>query len=94
MFFLGFFFYHVSAQDGLALHVLQAELADVQASEPGVLLGVRRVVPGVQLVSTEQNVFDHVIAFSDLSLHAQLLLNKSNTQEGGGGEHTRIRGHD
>lgn len=72
------FLYHVPAKNGLALHVLQAELADVKAAEPGVLLWVRRVVPGVQFVTTEQNGFDHVAAFSDLSLHAQLLLDKSN----------------
>ena len=66
--------HHVSPEDGLALHVLEAELADVQAAEPGVLLGVGRVVPGVQLVAPEQDGLDHVAALRDLTLDAELLL--------------------
>ena len=66
--------HHVSSEDGLALHVLETELADVQPSEPGVLLGVGRVVPGVQLVASEQDGLDHVAALRDLTLDAELLL--------------------
>lgn len=66
--------YHVPAQNGLALHVLEAELADVEAAQAGVLLRVGRVVPGVQLVAAEHDGLDHVAALRDLALQAQLLL--------------------
>ena len=39
----------VPPQDRGALHVLQAELADVELGEAGVLLGVRGAVPRAQL---------------------------------------------
>lgn len=64
----------MSSQNGLALHVLEAELADVEASQAGVLLGVGRVVPGVQLVAAEQDGLDHVAALRDLALDPQPLL--------------------
>lgn len=37
----------MSAQDGLALHVLEAELTDVQTPQTGILLRVGRVVPSI-----------------------------------------------
>ena len=68
--------HHVSPEDGLALHVLKAELADVEATQAGVLLGVGRVVPGVQLVPAKQDGLDHVAALGDLALDTQLLLDR------------------
>lgn len=66
--------HHVPAQDGQTLHVLEAELTHVEASQAGVLLGVGRVVPGVQLVAAEQDGLDHVAALRDLALDPQPLL--------------------
>lgn len=66
--------HHVSPENGLAFHVLEAEFTDVKASQTRVLLGVRRVVPGVQLVPAKQNGLNHVTALSDLTLNTQLLL--------------------
>ena len=68
--------HHVSPEDGLALHVLEAELADVETAQAGVLLGVGRVVPGVQLVAAKQDGLDHVAALGDLALDTQLLLDR------------------
>lgn len=73
--------YHVSSQNGLALHVLEAELADVEASQAGVLLGVGRVVPGVQLVAAKHDGLDHVAALRHLAL--QLLLHQAENRERG-----------
>lgn len=64
----------MSAEDRLALHVLEAELADVQSAQAGVFLRIRRVVPGVQLVAAKQNGLNHVAALGYLTLNAQLLL--------------------
>lgn len=64
----------MSAEDRLALHVLEAELADVQSAQASVFLGIRRVVPGVQLVAAKQNGLNHVAALGYLTLNAQLLL--------------------
>lgn len=75
------------AQDGLALHVLEAELAHVEAAEARVLLGVGRVVPRVQLVAPERDGLDHVAALGDLPLQPQLLLREpKNSLKAAGGE--------
>lgn len=66
--------HHVSPENGLALHVLEAELADVEAAQTCVFLRIGGVVPGVQLVAAKQNGLDHVAALSDLTLDAELLL--------------------
>lgn len=70
----------MSSENGLALHVLQTELADVEAAEARVLLGVRGVVPGVQLVAAKQDGLDHVAALGDLTLDTQLLLQEGSTR--------------
>lgn len=64
----------MSPENGLALHVLEAEFADVEATQTCVLLRIGRVVPGVQLVAAEQDGLDHVAALGDLTLDTQLLL--------------------
>lgn len=72
--------HHVSPENGLAFHVLEAEFTDVKASQTRVLLGVRRVVPGVQLVPAKQNGLNHVTALSDRSntlLPAEHLFTRS-----------------
>lgn len=61
-------------QNRLALHVLEAELADVQSAQASVFLRVGRVVPGVQLVAAKQNGLNHVAALGYLTLNAQLFL--------------------
>lgn len=66
--------YHVPAQNGLALHILQAKLAHVEPPQAGVFLWVRRVVPSVQLVATKHNGLYHVAAFRHLSGETKLLL--------------------
>lgn len=66
--------HHVSPENGLALHVLEAEFADVEAAQACVLLGIRGVVPGVQLVAAKQDGLYHVAALRDLTLDTQLLL--------------------
>lgn len=68
-------------ENSLALHVLEAELADVQATKTRVLLWIGGVVPGVQLIATKQNGLDHVAAFRDLTLDTKLFL-KEGRQEG------------
>lgn len=69
------------AQDGLTLHVLEAELAHVEPPQAGVLLRVRRVVPRVQLVAAEHNDLDHVAALGHLPGQTQLLLHRSGQEE-------------
>lgn len=69
-----FLTHHVSPEDGLALHVLEAELTDVEAPQAGILLRIGWVVPGVQFVPAEQDGLDHVAALCDLTLDTQLLL--------------------
>lgn len=66
--------HHVSPENGLALHVLEAELADVEAAQTCVFLRIGGVVPGVELVAAKQNGLDHVAALCDLTLDAELLL--------------------
>ncbi len=66
--------YHVTSQNGLTLHVFEAELAHVETAEAGVLFGVRRVVPGVQLVAAEHNGLYHVAALRDLPLQPEFFL--------------------
>lgn len=66
--------HHVSPEDGLALHVFEAEFADIEATQTCVLFRIGRVVPGVQLVAAKQDGLDHVTALSDLTLDTQLLL--------------------
>lgn len=73
--------HHVSAQDGLALHVLQAELAHVQPPQAGVLLRVGRVVPRVQLVAAKHDGLDHVAALRHLAGQTQLLLYVQTTKK-------------
>lgn len=73
--------HHVSPEDGLALHVLETEFTHVEATQAGVLLGIGRVVPGVQLVAPKQDGLDHVTALRDLTLDAQLLLRAGQNQE-------------
>lgn len=64
----------MSPENSLALHVLEAELADVQAAKTCIFLWIGGVVPGVQLIPTKQNGLDHVAAFRDLTLDAELFL--------------------
>lgn len=66
--------YHVSAQDGLTLHILEAELTDVQTPQTGVFLRVRRMVPSVELITAKQDGLDHVTALCDLTLQTKFLL--------------------
>lgn len=66
--------HHVASQNSLALHVFEAELADVKAAQTGVLFRVGGVVPGVQLVTAKQDCLDHVAALGDLALDTELLL--------------------
>lgn len=66
----------MSPEDGLALHVFEAELAHVEAAEASILLRVRRVVPRVELVTTEHDGFDHVAALRHLTLETQFLLER------------------
>lgn len=66
--------YHVPAQNGLALHILQAELAHVEPPQAGVFLWVWRVVPGVQLVAAKHDGLYHVAAFWHLACQTKLLL--------------------
>lgn len=66
----------MSAENSLALHVLEAELADVQSTQASVFLRIRRVIPGVQLVAAKQNGLNHVAALGYLTLDAQLLLHE------------------
>lgn len=66
--------HHVSPENSLALHVLEAELADVKSAQACVFLRIRRVVPGVQLIAAKQNCLNHVAALGYLTLNAQLLL--------------------
>ena len=42
----------------IRVHVLQAELADVEYSVTAVLLRVRRSIPGLNLIPTNTNTFD------------------------------------
>lgn len=72
------------AQDGLALHILKAELAHVEPPQAGVFLWIRRVVPGVQLVATEHDGFYHVAALRHLAGQPELLLLQPRT--GGAGK--------
>lgn len=58
----------MSPEDGLALHVFEAEFADVEATQTGVLLRIGRVVPSVQLIAAKQDSLDHITALSDLTL--------------------------
>lgn len=62
------------AQNGLALHILQAELAHVEPPQAGVFLWVWRVVPGVQLVAAKHDGLYHVAAFWHLACQTKLLL--------------------
>lgn len=64
----------MSAQNGLALHVLQAELAHVEPPQTGVFLWVRRVVPGVQLIAAKHDGLYHVAALGNLAGQTKLLL--------------------
>lgn len=66
--------HHVASQNSLTLHVFEAELADVKATQTGVLFRVGGVVPRVQLVAAKQNCLDHVAALGDLALDTELLL--------------------
>lgn len=66
--------HHVSPENGLALHVLKAKLADVEAAQTCIFLRIGGVVPGVQLVAAKKNGLDHVTALSDLTLDTELLL--------------------
>ncbi len=66
--------YHVSAQDGLTLHILEAELTDVQTPQTGVFLRVGRMVPSVELITAKQDGLDHVTALCDLTLQTKFLL--------------------
>lgn len=64
----------MSAQNGLALHVLQAELAHVEPPQTGVFLRVRRVVPSVQLIAAKHDGLYHVAALGNLASQTKLLL--------------------
>lgn len=64
----------MSPENSLALHVLEAELADVKSAQACVFLRIRRVVPGVQLIAAKQNCLNHVAALGYLTLNTQLLL--------------------
>lgn len=66
----------MSAQDGLTLYVLEAELAHVESPQAGVLLGVWGVVPGVQLKTPKHDGLYHVAALRHLSGQAELLLQR------------------
>lgn len=46
---------HVPVEHGPALGVLQAELAEKELGQPGVLLGKRAGVPGLDLVAAEHD---------------------------------------
>lgn len=72
--------HHVTPENGLALHVLEAELADIEATQAGILLRIGWVVPGVQLIAAKQDGLDHVAALSDLTLDTQLLLQEGKTE--------------
>lgn len=71
----------MSPKNSLALHVLEAELADVKSAQACVFLRIRRVVPGVQLVAAKQNGLNHVAALGYLTLNAQLLLPEENISD-------------
>lgn len=64
----------MSPENGLALHVLEAEFTDIKSAKACVFLRIGGVVPGVQLIAAKQNCFDHVAALSYLTLNAELLL--------------------
>lgn len=87
----------MTSQNGLTLHVFEAELAHVETAEAGVLFGVRRVVPGVQLVAAEHNGLYHVAALRNLSLQPEFFLQGPmkggrNTGLTGGNNDTEIEG--
>lgn len=87
--------YHVPAQNSLALHILQAELAHVEPPQAGVFLWVRRVVPGVQLIATKHDGLYHVAALRHLAGQTKLLLYRPRQQErqgeGDGGKVKRYK---
>lgn len=87
--------YHVPAQNSLALHILQAELAHVEPPQAGVFLWVRRVVPSVQLVATKHDGLYHVAALRHLAGQTKLLLYRPRQQErqgeGDGGKVKRYK---
>ena len=66
--------HHVSAQNGLALHVLETELAHVEPPQAGVLLWVRGVIPCVQLIASKHDGLDHVAALRHLACQTKLIL--------------------
>lgn len=87
----------MTSQNGLTLHVFEAELAHVETAEAGILFGVRRVVPGIQLVAAEHNALYHVAALRDLSLQPEFFLQGPmkggrNTGQTGGNNDTEIEG--
>lgn len=71
----------MSAQDGLTLHILEAELTDVQTPQTGVFLRVGRMVPSVKLITAKQDGLDHVTALCDLTLQTQFLLQTTKTSD-------------
>lgn len=76
-------------QNGLALHVLEAELAHVETPQTGIFLRIRRVVPGAQFIAAKQDGLDHVAPLSDLALEPQFLLCTLGDEERG--EENRLR---
>jgi len=64
----------VPPQNGLALHILEAELAHVEPPQAGVLLWVRGVVPRVQLVAAKHDGLYHVAALGHLAGQPKFLL--------------------
>lgn len=62
------------AQNGLTFYVLQAEFTHVEPPQAGVLLWVRRVVPGVQLETPKHDGLYHVAALRHLAGETKLLL--------------------
>lgn len=72
------------AQNGLALHILKAELAHVQPPQASVFLRVRRMVPRVQLVAAEHDGLYHVAALRHLAGQTEFLLYRREQAEGQG----------